>query len=169
MNIYRLFAIIYTITLIITKTIEINSLFVIRLWREVKVMESGYCLADNICRYIGQTVTVFTNSGGASGCGFTGVLIAADCNSIKLLDSIGAAPSCPLGSNCCGYGNNWGSGNGCGSNCGCGCKTRNSCGCGNGLGYGNSYDGGYGYKNPLGAITEIPLCNIVSFTHNTIG
>lgn len=134
-------------------------------------MESGYCLADNICRYIGQTVTVFTNSGGASGCGFTGVLIAADCNSIKLLDSIGAAPSCPLGSNCCGYGNNWGCG--CGNSCGCGnncgCRTKNNCGCGNGLGYGNSYDGGYGYKNPLGAITEIPLCNIVSFTHNTIG
>lgn len=140
-------------------------------------MESSYCLSESLCRYIGQTVTVFTTSGGATGCGFTGVLISADCNSIKLLDRIGAAPSCPLGSNCCGYNNNWGNGNNngcCCNRCCCGCRSKNHCCCKNnyGSGYGNSYDynyESYGYNNPLGAITEIPLCNIVSFTHNTIG
>ncbi len=30
-------------------------------------MENGNYLVDDLCRYIGQTVTVFTTSGGASG------------------------------------------------------------------------------------------------------
>jgi len=131
-------------------------------------MENSFSLSESLCRYIGQTVTVFTASGGATGCGFTGVLIAADCNSIKILDSIGAAPSCPLGSNCCGYSDNcsYGNNNSCGCGNRCGCRNRNRCGCCRNRN--NEYEG-YGYKNPLGAITEIPLCSIVSFTHNTIG
>lgn len=35
-------------------------------------------LFDSLCRYIGQTVTIFTTSGGLSGCGFTGVLVAVN-------------------------------------------------------------------------------------------
>lgn len=31
---------------------------------------------DGLCRYIGQTVTIFTESGGLSGSGFTGVLMS---------------------------------------------------------------------------------------------
>ncbi len=54
----------------------------------------------NLCRYIGQTVTVFTTSGGASGCGFTGVLMSANECFIRLLTCVGSAPSCPIGSNC---------------------------------------------------------------------
>ena len=55
-------------------------------------------IIDEMRRYVGQTVTIFTTSGGLSGAGFTGVLISADCNNVKLLCSIGWAPSCPLGS-----------------------------------------------------------------------
>ncbi len=105
-------------------------------------------IVDEMRRYIGQTVTVFTTSGGLSGSGFTGVLIAADCNNVKLLCSIGWAPSCPIGSNCirglspCGI-NNSGF-NGFGNN---GCCCRN---------------------NPLGSVTIIPTCAIASFTHNAI-
>lgn len=101
-----------------------------------KIIESKNCLADEMCRYIGQTVTVFTTSGGSSGCGFTGVLISVDCGCIRLLNCIGEAPACAIGSNCCG------------------CRN-------------NNYSYGY-YNNPLGAITEIPICNIASFTHNAI-
>ncbi len=107
-------------------------------------------IIEEMRRYIGQTVTIFTTSGGLSGTGFTGVLIAADCNNVKLLCSIGWAPSCPLGSNCvnslspCGINNNsgnlWGWG-------------RNNCSCRN---------------NPLGSVTIIPTCAIASFTHNAI-
>ncbi len=110
------------------------------------------CLNESLCRYIGQTVTIFTTSGGASGCGFTGLLASVSDNCVKLITDIGAAPSCPLGSNCgCGCSNfsnnngNWNWNNNSG---------WNSCGC-------NS-------NNWLGSVTEIPVCKIASFTHNAI-
>ena len=52
------------------------------------------CLVDTMCRYIGQTVTIFTTSGGLSGSGFTGVLLAVDINCVRLLADIGAPPAC---------------------------------------------------------------------------
>lgn len=70
-------------------------------------------LLDSLCRHIGETVTIFTASGGLSGSGFTGVLAAVNECSIKMICSFGAAPSCPLGSSCNGFGNR-------GSRCGCG-------------------------------------------------
>lgn len=39
-------------------------------------MNESYVL-DNLLRYVGQTVTIFTTSGGISGSGFTGVLAGA--------------------------------------------------------------------------------------------
>lgn len=93
----------------------------------------------NLCRFIGQTVTVFTSSGGASGCGFTGVLMSANECFIRLLTCVGSAPSCPIGSNCCG--------------CPPPCYDK----------------GGYGYSNyGLGSIVVIPVDQIVSFCHNAI-
>ena len=66
------------------------------------------CLKESLCRYIGQTVTIFTTSGGISGGGFTGVLAAVNDNCVKLITDIGAAPSCPIGGPCLGpcFGNN---------------------------------------------------------------
>lgn len=113
-------------------------------------------LFESLCRYIGQTVTVFTTSGGSTGCGFTGVLAAVSDGQIKLITDIGAAPSCPLGSNCSGCtnlsgsnGNSWG-------------LFRNS--------WGNNNSGccGGNNNNWLGSVTEIPICKIVGFTHNAI-
>ena len=51
----------------------------------------GDCfLVESMLRYVGQTVTVFTTSGGLSGNGFTGVL-AGFCNgTVKLITDIGA-------------------------------------------------------------------------------
>ena len=48
------------------------------------------CLIESMCRYIGQTVTIFTTSGGISGSGFTGVLLTVDMHCIRLLADIGA-------------------------------------------------------------------------------
>jgi len=48
------------------------------------------CLVESMFRHIGQTVTIFTTSGGLSGGGFTGVLLSADCNCVRLLADIGA-------------------------------------------------------------------------------
>ena len=99
------------------------------------IVETMFC-------YIGQTVTIFTTSGGLSGSGFTGVLLSVDCNVVRLLCDVGAAPACPIGSDCtCGP-----VGGGCGNNWG---------GCGPG-------------SSPMGAICVIPTCAIACFTHNAI-
>ena len=52
--------------------------------------------AEHIGRYIGQTVTVFVNAGGNAGMGFTGILISANCEYIRIITRIGLAPACPL-------------------------------------------------------------------------
>lgn len=121
-------------------------------------------LKESLCRYIGTTVTIFTTSGGLSGCGFTGVLAGVGDCTIKLITDIGIAPTCPVGSSCggCnnwGMGGNYGYGSGYGSGSGCGCG---GCCDGNNGGY-----GGFG-NNWLGSVTEIPICAIASFTHNAI-
>ena len=105
--------------------------------------------AEDLCRYIGQTITIFTKSGGATGCGFTGVLISADCNCIRLLTDFGLPPACPIGSACCGenfgdggfgfFGNNWGS-------------TGSMC------------VGGGSWGNPFGSLCVIPTDSVVCYT-----
>jgi hypothetical protein len=58
-------------------------------------------LIRELRRFIGQTVTIFTTSGGESGRGFTGVLIGISSDPVvRLLANIGPAPGCALGS-CC--------------------------------------------------------------------
>ena len=50
---------------------------------------------------IGETVTIYTTSGGESGRGFTGVLIGITGDPVvRLITEIGPAPACALGS-CC--------------------------------------------------------------------
>lgn len=97
-------------------------------------------LVESMFCHIGQTVTIFTTSGGISGAGFTGVLISADCNVIRLLCDIGEAPACPVGSPCTSIGTPYG--------------------------YPENSNGFYG--NPLGAIAVIPTCAIACFTHHAI-
>jgi hypothetical protein len=55
---------------------------------------------EQIRRYIGETVTIFTTSGGESGIGFTGVVILVNHNFVRLITHLGMAPACPLGSDC---------------------------------------------------------------------
>lgn len=98
-------------------------------------------LVDSMYRYIGQTVTIFTTSGGLSGDGFTGVLIAVDCNAVRLLCNVGEAPSCPIGSNCTNAMTPYGVSN-------------------------NSLP--YSGTNPLGSVAVIPICAIACFAHNAI-
>ncbi len=106
-------------------------------------------IVDSMFRYIGQTVTIFTTSGGLSGSGFTGVLLSVDCNTVRLLADVGASPACPIGSTCTGPIGGYGDGFGGGFGGGCG-------------------GGGGFYGNPLGAICVIPTRAIACFTHNAI-
>ncbi len=108
----------------------------------------------DISRYIGQTVTIFTTSGGLSGAGFTGILISVGPRFVKLIAQIGAAPECPVGSSCTGpvrggYG---------------------SCGFGGygGLGSITGNIGGFGGYGGLGSVVVIPVDTIASFVHNAI-
>ncbi len=57
---------------------------------------------DELCRFIGQTVTIFTTSGGASGCGFTGVLLRVNPCFVTLVNRLGTAPTNPLSEEICG-------------------------------------------------------------------
>jgi len=102
-------------------------------------------LIASLCRHVGQTVTIFTKSGGLSGAGFTGTLACVSGGMVKLITAIGAPPACPVGSACTG-------------------PIPGNCGGGfTGGGFNNCF------TNWLGSITEIPLCAIASFTHNAIG
>lgn len=57
--------------------------------------------------HLGETVTIFTTSGGESGSGFTGVLIQANCFFVRLITRIGPPPGCALGNSCCGWSGGW--------------------------------------------------------------
>ncbi len=109
-------------------------------------------LIDSLRRYIGQTVTIFTTSGGLSGEGFTGVLASVTDCTVKLITDFGAAPTCPLGSDCGGGRNN-------GRNGGRENQGR-GCGCSNGR--------GGGPRGWVGSVTEIPICKIAGFVHNAV-
>ena len=118
------------------------------------------CLEESLCRYLGQTVTIFTTSGGLSGSGFTGVLAHVGNGCVKLITCIGAAPACAVGSECSGWGH-----------CGRRPERKHVCTCG-GRCTGRCekidimpFDHG---RNFLGSVTEIPIDRIASFTHNAI-
>jgi hypothetical protein len=105
----------------------------------------GGTIIEQLARFVGTTVTIYTTSGGQSGCGFTGVLVCVDPCFIKLITCIGPAPCCPLGSACTG--------------------GRLGCG-GGGFGYGN-FTGGP-FINNVGSVVVIPLHAIAGYVHNAI-
>ena len=100
---------------------------------------SKICMVESLIRHIGQTVTIFTTSGGLSGDGFTGVLAHVGENCVKIICAIGAAPSCCVGSSCLN-------------------RRFDERG-----GFAGGFNG-----NILGSVAEIPICKIVCFTHNAI-
>lgn len=120
-------------------------------------MSDGLIFANNLSRFVGQTVTIFTTSGGDSGRGFTGVLASVNCNFVRLVTQIGPAPSCALG-NCCDDFH--------------GCERnfddienldqRNG-------GIDRNPNRPRCHVNTLGSIVDIPTDRIASFVHNSVG
>jgi hypothetical protein len=108
---------------------------------------------DILQNSIGETVTIFTTSGGLSGSGFTGVVLAVNPCFVRLITQIGPAPGCALGSGCGGPGNSYGGGYGSG---------------GYGGGYGSGGYGGGGYVNTVGSVTDIPLDRIAAVVRNAV-
>ncbi|NLK27945.1 MAG: hypothetical protein GX306_06335 [Clostridiales bacterium] len=104
-------------------------------------------LTRHLCRFIGETVTIFTTSGGASGCGFTGVLLDVNPCFVRLITEIGSAPANPLAENICGD-LEFGPGHG-----------QKPCS-------GGMPDMGHKFK--LGSVCDIPVDKIASFCHNAV-
>jgi len=53
-----------------------------------------------LSKHIGETVTIFTKSGGQSGAGFTGVILSVNDCFVRLITRIGPPPACSLGNAC---------------------------------------------------------------------
>jgi hypothetical protein len=115
-----------------------------------------------LSKYIGETVTIFTASGGQSGSGFTGVVLGVTDCCVRLLTRIGPPPGCSLGNSCAGF------------NPSCGYGGHYPYGA-----YGSFYPadnvgainaGGWnGYPvSTVGSIADIPIDSIVSFVHNAV-
>jgi hypothetical protein len=108
--------------------------------------------------YIGQTVTVFTTSGGASGCGFTGVVLDVNGRFIRLSNHQGTPPANPLSESICGdmFGDNDGGSGGRGRG---GNGNYNSCG---------RSDRHHYPVFTVGSVCDIPVDRIAAFCHNAI-
>lgn len=99
-----------------------------------------------LARYIGETVTIFTTSGGESGSGFTGVVLSVNNNFVRLVTSIGHAPGCALG-NCC---NPHG-------------RDRFD------DGFRRDDEGRFSCRgNRIGSVVDIPIDRIAAFVHNAV-
>lgn len=115
---------------------------------------SGDLLARHINRYVGETVTIFTTSGGASGCGFTGTVIAINNEFVRLVTHQGTPPSNPLAENICGDFDDM-PGNG---------FNDNSYGNGNHGCHHNDHNNGF----RVGSVCDIPIDRIAAFCHNAV-
>jgi len=138
---------------------------------------AGNSFTALLAKYIGETVTIFTSSGGESGSGFTGVVLAVNNVFVRLITRVGPPPGCSLGNACTGFDTGYGFGG-----------KQNACGTGKGfggMGYGVGYPGSpiapgnvlsaqtaggwNGYPvYTVGSVTDIPIAAIVSIVHNAV-
>lgn len=107
-------------------------------------------LVRHMREYIGELVTIFTTSGGASGFGYTGVMMTVNSNFIRLITEQGMAPVNPLVDNIFGDADSGG---------------RISGGIGR---IGNIGRGENVYSRSVGSVVDIPVDRIAAFTHNAI-
>ncbi|MGE5631280.1 MAG: hypothetical protein ACM3TR_09320 [Caulobacteraceae bacterium] len=115
-----------------------------------EIAEGGALSTGNffslLSNFTGETVTIFTTSGGQSGSGFTGVILAVNPCFVRLITHIGPAPGCALG-NCCSP------------------MMTGDYGVGGMMG---GYGYGGGVVHTVGSVTDIPLDKIASFVHNAV-
>jgi len=109
-------------------------------------------LVQHLYQFIGDTVTIFTTSGGLSGNGFTGVLISVNNRFVRLLTHMGDAPTHPIaGSNDTGHG----------------CMPSfGNFAMSDGDSLLNSSKKGSGSR--LGSVCDIPIDRIAAFCHNAV-
>lgn len=115
----------------------------------------GTNFVRQISRYVGETVTIFTTSGGASGCGFTGVVLSVNRCFLRLVTDFGAAPTNPLAENIC-------------TDMDCGMDPGGIRGCNLAS---SDIQNGNGRRHPtraVGSVVDIPVDRIAAFCHNAI-
>lgn len=100
----------------------------------------------DLCNSIGETVTIFTTSGGASGCGFTGVLIVVNHCFVRLITKMGTPPTNPLSETICGDTDDSSSR----GRKGCSSMDEDRC------------------DFTMGSVCDIPINKIASFCHSAI-
>jgi len=105
----------------------------------------GETFLEQLARFVGTTVTIYTTSGGQSGVGITGILAFVDPCIVKLITCIGPAPCCPLGSECTGGRLGFGGG---------------------GFGFGNCTGGPF--IGNVGSETVIPVDRIAAYVHHAV-
>lgn len=120
-------------------------------------------LARHMCEYIGETVTIFTTSGGVSGCGFTGVVLSVNACYVRLITEQGTPPTSPIAENICGDFDGGKGGKGCGFD-GIGGAGMGGPGVG-GPGMGGHRRDDY---RRFGSVCDIPIENIAAFCHNAV-
>lgn len=113
-------------------------------------MSQSNSFLRHLQEFVGETVTIFTTSGGASGCGFTGVIMSVNADFVRLVSEQGSAPANPLADNICPDINNGGDSRGCGGLGIMGRGDRNN----------NS--------RAVGSVVDIPIDRIAAFVHNAI-
>lgn len=94
----------------------------------------------------GRVVTIFTQSGGLSGSGFTGLLVSANRDFIKLISNLPAAPRSPFRNE----------------------RRKGCCGRDRDDFFGNDFDFDRHRCNVFGTVVVIPVNKIVSFVFNEI-
>ncbi len=95
-------------------------------------------IKENLLEHVGETVTIFTTSGGESGKGFTGVLLNVSVCFVRLITCIGPAPGCALGN---------------------GCEDNHRC-C--------NKNGDNGGRNNVGSVVDIPIDRIAAVVYNAL-
>lgn len=100
-------------------------------------------------RFVGETVTIFTTSGGASGCGFTGVVLSVNNCFVRLVTDFGEAPGNPLAENICGEMDHEMDDHDCNNSAR---RRRN----------------GHNHRRMVGSVCEIPIDRIAAFCHNAV-
>jgi hypothetical protein len=108
-------------------------------------------------RFIGETVLVFTTSGGQSGSGFSGVLMEVNGDFIRLVTQQSQPPTCPI-SNVCEREHDY-----------CNGYENGTNGNGNGLaGEYTNYNNYNLYRPNVGSVCDIPIDRIAAFCHNAV-
>lgn len=68
--------------------------------KKIYLNEGNGSFIESLLRYIGQTITIFTVSGGEAAAGFTGVLLNVSNDHIKLLTEMGSPPNSSFERSC---------------------------------------------------------------------